>query len=472
MALIDPCLSLSSFDRDQSNVNNHPGDEREVVSNDEEAEPLTPVSMSKALTAPSTPLLASHNPSNTHSMMHSNHTTTTPSTAQLSTLPTVLQSVISYIFTDANGQQRSSLIPPNLHTQQSSLVVSLPSTPTSSSSQLLPSRSHLDSRSLSAPPTHLTFNSQPPLTPSSASLETEFSEVQEEEGDAASSCETLVEGEEEVEEEGEVDHFSTYEPATVPPSDRHCAILDLDETLLHSFFPDKVTPEQFQFMLKKCQDQEDAEAKGLLSPDERRLYKVDVGDGTNVVLMLRPHLRKFLRELFHQYDVAVWSAGGKLYVDAICRVLFPSNGPLKPLFQFCWDDVQIDRTSTFAYTKPLTTISHRFPTYDLSKIFLVDNRQENGIYFPNQLVVAPDYLPRPWEWSSDVELDSWLETEALLHCQRIVEQIQHDHAHKKHKHNSLSMDHSLSDDDEGETGTTFFMEDIDMGVDEDILHLQ
>jgi hypothetical protein len=473
MALIDPCLSLTSFDpRDQTNAN-HPGDEREVVTNDEEAEPLSPASISKSLTAPSTPLLSSHNPSNPHS---NNHSSSVPPTSQLSTLPTVLQSVFSYIFTDASGQQRTSLVTSVNSSHPSHNVISLPSTPTSS--RLSPALPLTETaRSLSAPPAHLSFHSNVPSTPSSSSYSTqstenefELSEIHEDDSDNAYECQTPVQEGEGTKDEADESLYTATIPPPVPVP-RSCAILDLDETLLHSFFPDKVTPDQYQLMVSKCREQEDAQTNGLMAANERTLYRVDVGDGTIVVLMLRPFLRKFLNELFEQYDVGVWSAGGKLYVEAICRVLFPAEGKLKPLFQLCWDDVQIDIPSTYSYTKPLTTISKFFPQYELPYIFLIDNRKDNGFYFPSQLVVAPDYLPHPWDPTDKSENDCWLDEEAMQDCERIVHQMPFDQTHKKRKGSILPMDHSHIVDDEGEVGTTFYMEDIDMNVEEHSIYL-
>ena len=204
-------------------------------------------------------------------------------------------------------------------------------------------------------------------------------------------------------------------------SARHCAILDLDETLLHSFFPDKVTPYQYQYMVIRCQAQEQEEREGKLSAEQRTLYQVDVGDGTIVVLMLRPHLRPFLASLFASYDVGVWSAGGKLYVDAICRVLFPSSSACRPLFQLCWDDVQVETNGLSSYTKPLTTLLSRFAQLSLHSLFLVDNRKENGLHFPTQLVIAPDYLPRPWEWNGEKDKDVYLHADAMHGIEECVE---------------------------------------------------
>ena len=363
MALIDPCVALP-FD----NKTAHLADEREAQTDDQPLTPTTPTtptetplspfsarSVQSYMTAGAAPATSSP-----HSSAASQSQSQSP--AHLTTLPTVLQSVFSYIFTDHQSQQQ-------LHSGNSPQAA--PTSPLASAST-----THSP---LSPPPSPSAHVVSSPVTPLSSSS------------------------------------FLPSPASAAPPtkSGRHCAILDLDETLLHSFFPDKVTQYQYQYMVMKCKAQETDERDGRMHPTARTLYQVDVGDGTIVVLMLRPHLRPFLDSLFSNYDVGVWSAGGKLYVDAICRVLFPTDSHLRPLFQLCWDDVQVETNGLSSYTKPLTTLISRFTQLSLPTLFLVDNRKENGLHFPSQLVIAPDYLPRPWEWNGDRDRDSYLLLDAM-----------------------------------------------------------
>ena len=217
-----------------------------------------------------------------------------------------------------------------------------------------------------------------------------------------------------------------------------------------------MTPYQYQYMVMRCKAQEEEERAGRLPANQRSLYQVDVGDGTIVVLMLRPHLRPFLLSLFGHYDVGVWSAGGKLYVDAICRVLFPPESGFRPLFQLCWDDVQVETNGLSSYTKPLTTLIARYAQLQLHTLFLVDNRKENGLHFPSQLVIAPDYLPRPWEWNGDRDRDLFLMDDAMLSIHGCVQSMKHREAELTaggavalSVHQSFSLSSRLAGDDIG-----------------------
>ena len=419
MALLDPPCAHLPFDRatqrSSSSKRQQLGasvDERET---DNEDQPLTPTTPTTPTTPPS-PASASHQhshmtaSSSAHNASHSSSSSTSastpaaastspshalsspsssPSPAHHPALPTVLQSVFSYIFTDHSSAQPSASPSPSTSSQLLSSALPFAATSTTSSSAVSPSTpSHSPSTSH-----HITSSPVTPLSPHSAT------------GSSSPLSFSLPTSS---------PSSSAFPSASLPAkSTRHCAILDLDETLLHSFFPDKVTPYQYQHMVMRCQTQEQEEREGKLSAEQRTLYQVDVGDGTIVVLMLRPHLRPFLVSLFASYDVGVWSAGGKLYVDAICRVLFPSTSSFRPLFQLCWDDVQVETNGLSSYTKPLTTLIARFSQLSLHSLFLVDNRKENGLHFPTQLVIAPDYLPRPWEWNGEKDKDQYLLTDAM-----------------------------------------------------------
>jgi len=98
---------------------------------------------------------------------------------------------------------------------------------------------------------------------------------------------------------------------------KYTIVLDIDETLLHSFFPEKVTPAQYQYVRRLAAEEEKKQTNGEINFEQREFHTVDVGDGTLVVAHLRPHMWNFLRSLFEQFNVAVWSAGGRLYVDNV-----------------------------------------------------------------------------------------------------------------------------------------------------------
>jgi len=207
-------------------------------------------------------------------------------------------------------------------------------------------------------------------------------------------------------------------------SPRYTMVLDLDETLLHSFFPDKVTSEQRAYLLSLVRTEEVAEAAGQITRLQRTMYEVDVGDGTLVICVLRPHCHQFLAQLFEKYDVGVWSAGGRTYVESICKVLFPQEFvSYKPLFEMCWEDVQVEQANNggITYTKPLTTITNRLTEVSLNHLILIDNRPENACYFPNQLVHVPDYYPDPF--TSLEDNDQYLLSDALAEIDSVVHKM-------------------------------------------------
>jgi len=206
---------------------------------------------------------------------------------------------------------------------------------------------------------------------------------------------------------------------------RYTMVLDLDETLLHSFFPDKITVEQRSYLQSLVRSEEAAEADGQLSRLQRTMYEVDVGDGTLVICVLRPHVHSFLSSLFEKYDVGVWSAGGRTYVESICKVLFPQEFvSYKQIFEMCWEDVQVEPANNggITYTKPLTTITNRLAQLSLNHLILIDNRPENACYFPNQLVHVPDYYPDPFVSLEDH--DSYLLSDAMAEIDSVVHKME------------------------------------------------
>lgn len=206
---------------------------------------------------------------------------------------------------------------------------------------------------------------------------------------------------------------------------RYTMVLDLDETLLHSFFPEKISLEQRSYLQALVRAEERAESEGQLTRLQRTMYEVDVGDGTLVITVLRPHCHTFLSALFDKYDVGVWSAGGRTYVESICKVIFPQEVVnYKPMFEMCWEDVQVEQTNGagVSYTKPLTTITSRLTSVSLNHLILIDNRPENACYFPNQLVHVPDYYPDPFVSLQDN--DTYLSVDALTQIDLVVSKME------------------------------------------------
>ena len=120
--------------------------------------------------------------------------------------------------------------------------------------------------------------------------------------------------------------------------------------------------------------------------------------------------------------MGVWSAGGKLYVDAICRVLFPADSTFPPAVPtLLGRRAGGDERPVLLHQAAHYTHLPLLPIVSTHTLFLVDNRKENGLHFPSQLVIAPDYLPRPWEWNGDRDRDEYLHLDCMASIADCVE---------------------------------------------------
>lgn len=142
----------------------------------------------------------------------------------------------------------------------------------------------------------------------------------------------------------------------------HILVLDLDETLLHTF---------------EAPAEETARYEELTRQFPQRIFSPYPGEFT----ILRPHLHEFLRWAFASFDyVAVWSAGSYEYVHRMCDHLFVETPD--PAFIFSREDCDIrDRT----YYKDLSKIPRlaRWVPRDAVIILIDDlpiNHEINGDY--------------------------------------------------------------------------------------------
>jgi hypothetical protein len=187
-------------------------------------------------------------------------------------------------------------------------------------------------------------------------------------------------------------------------------LLDLDETLLHSFFEVALFPSQWlyvQYLWRQEQLLTDLPFR------QRRYHHLDSTAG-NIIVCVRPQMWEFLDDLFaSEYNVIVWSAGETDYVNRISQLLFTEIGrcPLMALSrQYCVPDER------FLYTKPLSVMRSLFPHVNLHSFVLVDNRAENGAHFPHQLIHVPDFFPMPWLCNRELNQESDNDTTLLHYC--------------------------------------------------------
>jgi RNA polymerase II subunit A small phosphatase-like protein len=130
-------------------------------------------------------------------------------------------------------------------------------------------------------------------------------------------------------------------------------ILDLDETLLHAV---------------------DSEDKKNDKPLPGVAIDFWVGP---IMVYRRPHLAEFLSRVWQHYDVAVWSSGGKDYVEGAVKVIMADHP--QPLFVWtssrCTRRVDFDPYREYNF-KNLQKLSKRF---DKNRMLIVDDSPEKCI---------------------------------------------------------------------------------------------
>ncbi|GBG27543.1 CTD nuclear envelope phosphatase 1-like [Hondaea fermentalgiana] len=135
-------------------------------------------------------------------------------------------------------------------------------------------------------------------------------------------------------------------------------VLDLDETLVHTFVG--ATP-----LLMRLGGVECAPVTVILS-----------NQFVHINVALRPHLRDFLRLASQWFDLAVFTAGDRSYADPIIDFLDDGNGILKERYyrQHC-------QTVGGYHLKDLRVVSS-----DLSRIAIIDDNEAGALLNPNNCI--------------------------------------------------------------------------------------
>lgn len=173
-------------------------------------------------------------------------------------------------------------------------------------------------------------------------------------------------------------------------------VFDIDETLLHTHFAQLLNEDQCRFLNELVCN----EIRQNIPMRERNFHFLPIGTQVHVC-QIRKGMWSLLENLIsHHFNIVIWSAGELNYVEAVCNLIF---GELKhrPLMVLCRNHCCIESpTSAYAslvYTKPLSMLKSHLSIMPIESCLLVDNRKENGVYFPNQLLHVKDFSPNPWE---------------------------------------------------------------------------
>jgi hypothetical protein len=214
------------------------------------------------------------------------------------------------------------------------------------------------------------------------------------------------------------DEESDDEPLT-----EKCLVLDLDETLLHTYM---------NFSERPYADEFDA-LNIMKKPDcldiRRRCYAISLyddggkrGEGHKSVYwgIKRPYLHDFLITCFTYFKkVAVWSAGQKDYVQEVCDVLFQDLYP--PAVTYSRDECDEQRELS---EKPLLRMINEFPDdMGFYNTLVLDDRETTFSYHnPRNAILIPEYKPEPTVQSLRQEdhrlkeLTQWLLSEEVINA--------------------------------------------------------
>lgn len=192
--------------------------------------------------------------------------------------------------------------------------------------------------------------------------------------------------------------------------------LDLDSTLIYSMFSDI---EKIEAILldPACSSLKDR-IKHCILVDSQDKSPKGMGDLEEFMLVLRPHVREFVKYISEHVDVIhIWSAGHFRYVRAVEAILFPPGGHASinyPQRVFTREHCEIGKDYVL---KDLSLVCD-----DLSRVLIIDDRIDTFANNPQNAIHIPIYEPRPRkdELMKDdtclLKIIDWFEKSGVLTC--------------------------------------------------------
>lgn len=147
-------------------------------------------------------------------------------------------------------------------------------------------------------------------------------------------------------------------------------ILDLDETLIHTFA-----------MTDKNHD------KNKKMSDFHFVLS-----GNYYWVKCRPGLTVFLEYLFKYFDVGVWTAADKQYAKAICKKIFTMEQLKKLRFIYSRELCESEKNGPF--TKPLVKVYRLNPSFNSNNTIMIDNSKVTFKHNEYNAIHIPDYVGR------------------------------------------------------------------------------
>lgn len=153
-----------------------------------------------------------------------------------------------------------------------------------------------------------------------------------------------------------------------------CAILDVDETLVHTFS----TPFRKTYETPTSKD---------------RLYRLNIS-GTRLWGVKRPYLKLFIDFCFNTFDeVGIISAGTREYIEALLPLIRDEGENLKP-FLFVWTRENCTEIDGIYY-KPMSSVFSAFKFLNPANTVLFDDRDDVVPDRNWNNVVVPSFSPQP-----------------------------------------------------------------------------
>lgn len=135
-------------------------------------------------------------------------------------------------------------------------------------------------------------------------------------------------------------------------------VLDVDETLIHT---------------------SKERTKNAIKMDDEELY-----------LNPRPYLNKFLKFVFQNYKVMIWSAGEKTYIEFFVKRFIHPLG-YKPIAVWTRNgcDTILTDDGSVDYIKPLSILWSKYKIYDFTpkNTFIVDDKKSTAVFNPTNHIL-------------------------------------------------------------------------------------
>ena len=170
---------------------------------------------------------------------------------------------------------------------------------------------------------------------------------------------------------------------------KHNIILDLDECLIHSILYSDIQTNKNIQNAKFSSYERELEERGIYMNIFKYAFinnRIEYS-----VTYRRPYLKEFIKYLFDNYNVSVWSNGYYTYVDKICSLIFTKiqKKKLKNIF-----GAKLDNKNMIVYNiktkKILYNLGEKKGCKDLSYLF--NNKPYNKTYTIENTILIDDSI--------------------------------------------------------------------------------